>query len=114
MVAAVNALPGAVTSWSATGVGRTTLPVALAAFMLEQHLPPLWGRLADSLQNHYGVKAAALEHLRFEAGRAAKVVKWVEHLVAKYVAAADAYTVFEARRAAREALWAWTALTETV
>ncbi len=31
LVAAVNGLPGAVTSWSATGVGRTTLPVALAA-----------------------------------------------------------------------------------
>jgi len=31
LVAAVNGLPSAVTSWSATGVGRTTLPVALAA-----------------------------------------------------------------------------------
>ncbi|MGW5187692.1 3-keto-5-aminohexanoate cleavage protein [Kribbella sp. NPDC004138] len=31
LVAAVNALPGAVTSWSATGIGRTSLTVALAA-----------------------------------------------------------------------------------
>jgi len=31
LVAAVNALPDAVTSWSATGIGRTALPVALAA-----------------------------------------------------------------------------------
>jgi 3-keto-5-aminohexanoate cleavage enzyme len=31
LVAAVNALPAAVTSWSATGIGRTTLPVALAS-----------------------------------------------------------------------------------
>jgi uncharacterized protein (DUF849 family) len=31
LVAAVNALPAAVTSWSATGIGRTALPVALAA-----------------------------------------------------------------------------------
>lgn len=31
LVAAVNALPDAVTSWSATGIGRTSLTVALAA-----------------------------------------------------------------------------------
>ena len=31
LVAAVGALPDAVTSWSATGIGRSTLPVALAA-----------------------------------------------------------------------------------
>ena len=31
LVAAVNALPGAVTSWSATGIGRASLTVALAA-----------------------------------------------------------------------------------
>ena len=31
LVAAVNALPDAVTSWSATGIGRSTLTVALAA-----------------------------------------------------------------------------------
>lgn len=38
LVAAVNGLPGAVTSWSATGVGRRTLPVALAALSLGGHL----------------------------------------------------------------------------
>lgn len=96
------------------GLRSGPVHAAVIAHMLEQHLPRLWGELAESLQKHYGVKAAVLEHLRFEAGRAAKVEKWVEHLVSKYVAAADAYTVFEARRAAREALWAWTALTETV
>ncbi len=31
LVAAVHALPAATTSWSATGIGRTALPVALAA-----------------------------------------------------------------------------------
>jgi pyrroloquinoline quinone (PQQ) biosynthesis protein C len=86
---------------------------AVIAHILEQHLPRLWGKLADSLQQHYGVKAAALEHLRYEAGRAARVEKWVRHLVDKYVAGAEPYTMFEARRAAREAIWAWTALTET-
>ena len=43
-----------------------------------------------------------------------KIEKWVKHLVDKYVAGAEPYTMFEARRAAREALWAWTALTESV
>ncbi|HET6653171.1 MAG TPA: 3-keto-5-aminohexanoate cleavage protein [Nocardioides sp.] len=38
LVAAVNALPGAVTSWSATGIGRSTLAVALAALSKGGHL----------------------------------------------------------------------------
>ncbi len=38
LVAAVQALPAAVTSWSATGVGRTTLAVALAALSKGGHL----------------------------------------------------------------------------
>jgi len=96
------------------GLRSGPVHASVIAYMLEQHLPRLWGRLADSLQKHYGVKAAALEHLRFEAARAEKVEAWVAHLVDKYVAGAEPYAVFEARRAAREALWAWTALTESV
>lgn len=38
LVAAVNALPDAVTSWSATGIGRTALPVALTALAKGGHL----------------------------------------------------------------------------
>jgi len=38
LVAAVAALPEAVTSWSATGIGRSTLPVALAALSKGGHL----------------------------------------------------------------------------
>ena len=38
LVAAVNALPAAVTSWSATGIGRTSLNVALAALSKGGHL----------------------------------------------------------------------------
>jgi uncharacterized protein (DUF849 family) len=38
LVAAVNALPDAVTSWSATGIGRSTLAVALAALSKGGHL----------------------------------------------------------------------------
>jgi uncharacterized protein (DUF849 family) len=38
LVAAVAALPAAVTSWSATGIGRSTLPVMLAALSKGGHL----------------------------------------------------------------------------
>jgi 3-keto-5-aminohexanoate cleavage enzyme len=38
LVAAVHALPEATTSWSATGIGRTTLAVALAALSKGGHL----------------------------------------------------------------------------
>jgi 3-keto-5-aminohexanoate cleavage enzyme len=38
LVAAVQALPEQVTSWSATGIGRTALPVALAALASGGHL----------------------------------------------------------------------------
>jgi 3-keto-5-aminohexanoate cleavage enzyme len=38
LVAAVNALPDSVTSWSATGIGRSTLPVALASLSKGGHL----------------------------------------------------------------------------
>jgi hypothetical protein len=96
------------------GLRSGPVEASVIAFMLEQHLPRLWGKLADSLQKHYGVKADALGHLRHEAKRAAKVEKWVGHLVDKYVAGAEPYKMFEARRAAREAMWAWTVLVESV
>ncbi len=38
LVASVTALPAEVTSWSATGIGRSTLPVALAALSKGGHL----------------------------------------------------------------------------
>jgi 3-keto-5-aminohexanoate cleavage enzyme len=38
LVACVNSLPPTVTSWSATGIGRSTLPVALAALSKGGHL----------------------------------------------------------------------------
>lgn len=38
LAAAVQALPDAVTSWSATGIGRTHLPVALASLSAGGHL----------------------------------------------------------------------------
>jgi uncharacterized protein (DUF849 family) len=38
LVAGVAALPSQVTSWSATGIGRTTLPVGLASLSMGGHL----------------------------------------------------------------------------
>ena len=61
-----------------------------------------------------GVAEAAVAYLRWEAARRTQVETWVAHLVDRYVLTADPYRVFEARRAGREAAWAWTALTETV
>ena len=72
----------------------------------------LMGALANALAAHYGVAEDALSFLRAEAARADEVDAWVAHLIDKYFMTADAYTVFEARRAMREAGWAWTALTE--
>jgi hypothetical protein len=95
------------------GLRSGPVEAAVIAFMFEQHLRRLWGRLADSLQKHYGVKSDALAHLRHEAGRAAEAEKWTKHLVDKYVDQAEPDRVFEGRRAAREVLWAWTVLVES-
>ena len=47
LVAAVAALPAAVTSWSATGIGRSTLAVALACLSKGGHLQGRHGGCAD-------------------------------------------------------------------
>lgn len=95
------------------GLRSSPVAASVIAHMLERHLPRLWGRLADSLAKHYGVKAETTIYLRHEAARANEVEKWVKHLVERYIAPAQPYEVFEGRRAAREALWAWTVLTES-
>jgi pyrroloquinoline quinone (PQQ) biosynthesis protein C len=82
------------------------------AWVLERQMPTLMGALADALTEHYGVPEDALRYLRAEAARADEVAGWVDHLIDKYFMTADAYTVFEARRAMREIGWGWTALTE--
>ena len=82
------------------------------AWVLERPMPALMGALADALRDHYGVPENALSYLRAEAARGDEVGDWVAHLIEKYFMTADAYPVFEARRAMREAGWAWTALTE--
>jgi len=95
------------------GLRSSPVAAAVIAYMLERHLPRLCGRLADSLRAHYGVKEEALRYLRHEAARANEIEKWVQHLVESYVAPARPAEVFEGRRAGREALWAWTVLTES-
>jgi hypothetical protein len=95
------------------GLRASPVAAAVIAYMLERHLPRLWGRLADSLRAHYGVKEDALRYLRHEASRASEIEKWVQHLVERYVVPAPPFAVFEGRRAGREALWAWTVLTES-
>lgn len=82
------------------------------AWVLERQMPALMGALAHALRDHYGVAEEALSYLLAEAARAGEVEAWVAHLIEKYFMTADSYTVFEARRAMREAGWAWTALTE--
>ena len=42
-----------------------------------------------------------------------KVEKWAKHLVERVRGPRRPYEVFEARRAGREAIWAWTVLTES-
>jgi pyrroloquinoline quinone (PQQ) biosynthesis protein C len=92
---------------------RSSAAEAVAvAWVLERQLPALMGALADALAAHYGVAEDALRFLRAEAARATEVEAWIAHLVDKYFMTAEPYTVFEARRAMREAGWAWTALTE--
>jgi hypothetical protein len=90
----------------------TAVEASLIAWAVERHLPVIWGRLADALAAHYQVDESALEFLRHEAARADATADWIEHLVRTYVYPADPYKVFEARRAAREAVWAWTVITE--
>jgi pyrroloquinoline quinone (PQQ) biosynthesis protein C len=94
------------------GEQSTQAEAVAVAWVLERQMPRLWGDLADALQKHYGASKKSVAYLRREGERAAAAEEWVEHLVAKYLLTADAYTVFEARRAMREVGWAWTALTE--
>lgn len=93
---------------------RSSAAEAVAiAWAIERQLPALWGAFADSLAKHYGVPEEALGHLRHEAARADEVAAWIDGLIERYLYPADAYTVFEARRAAREVVWCWTALIES-
>ena len=85
---------------------------AAVAWVIDRQLPDLIGMLADALAAHYGVGDEAVSYLRAEAAGAEEAEAWSAHLMEKYFMPADPYSVFEARRAMREAGWAWTALAE--
>ena len=82
------------------------------AWVLERQLPKLMGEFARALRHHYGVPEVALSYLLAEMARTAEVEDWVSHLIEKYFMTANAFTVYEARRAMREVGWAWTALSD--
>ena len=95
------------------GLRSSAVEASVVAYLLERQLPALCGHLAAALEKHYSVARGATAYLRFEAARSAETEKWVKHLVDAYVAPAEPYKVFEGRRAGREAVWAWTVLTES-
>ena len=94
---------------------RSSPSAAVAvAWAIERQLPRLWGDFADSLAANYDVPEDSLAHLRYHAARADEVDFWIEQLLQRYFDTAEPYAVYEARRALWEAVWAWTALTESI
>ncbi len=52
------------------------------------------------------------ETLAQEAARTVEVGNWVVHPIGRYFVAADSCKSYEGSRAAQEAVWVWSALTE--
>jgi pyrroloquinoline quinone (PQQ) biosynthesis protein C len=76
-----------------------------AAWGVERQLPALWGRVADAFASHYKVPESALRYLRHQGLIADEVERRITRLVNKYLD--DPWKTYEARRAARECVWAW-------
>ncbi len=72
LVAAVQALPAGVTSWSATGIGRTTLAVALASLSRGGHLRV---GMEDTLTLSRGVPVSHNDELVSRAARLAELAQ---------------------------------------
>jgi hypothetical protein len=90
----------------ARGFGHRSAHEAVgAAWGVERQLPDLWGRVADALARHYQVPEVALRYLRYQGTVAGDVERRITDLAARYLD--DPWKVFEARRAARECVWAW-------
>ncbi len=83
-----------------------------AAWAVERQLPELWGAFADALEQHYELKREDVSHLRYEAGRVNDLTARIDEFTDAYLV--EAMNLFEARRAAREVMWAWRALCDTV
>lgn len=90
----------------ARGFGHRSAHEAVgAAWGVERQLPALWGRVADALARHYQIPEPALRYLRHQGTIAADVERRIVDLVDRYLD--DPWKTYEARRAARECVWAW-------
>jgi hypothetical protein len=97
----------------ARGFGHRSAHEAVgAAWGVERQLPTLWGRVADALARHYRIPEAALRYLRHQSTIAPDVERRIGDLAARYLD--DPWKAFEARRAARECVWAWKSIAERV
>jgi pyrroloquinoline quinone (PQQ) biosynthesis protein C len=83
-----------------------------AAWGVERQLPRLWGQVAEALARHHRVPEPALRYLRHQGRVAAAVEQRIDALVERYLA--DPWKVFEARRAARECVFAWKSIGERI
>jgi pyrroloquinoline quinone (PQQ) biosynthesis protein C len=81
-----------------------------AAWGVERQLPALWGRVGDALARHYQLPEPALRYLRHQGTLAAEVEHRIADLADRYLD--DPWKTFEARRAARECVWAWKSIGE--
>ncbi len=98
----------------ARGFGHRSAHEAIgAAWGVERQLPGLWGRVADALARHYRVPESALGYLRHQGKIAADVERRIDDLAQRYLAA-DPWKAFEARRAARECVFAWKSIGERI
>ena len=83
-----------------------------AAWGVERQLPALWGRVGDALARHYNVPEGALRYLRYQGAIADDVERRITRLVDRYLD--DPWKTYEARRAARECVWAWKSISERI
>ena len=83
-----------------------------AAWGVERQLPALWGAVAEALATRYGVLPSALAYLRYEQSVAGDVERRILDLADRYLD--DPWKTFEARRAARECVWAWKSICERI
>ncbi len=83
-----------------------------AAWGVERQLPALWGRVADAFARHYKVPESALGYLRYQGAVTADVEGRIMDLVDRYLD--DPWKTYEARRAARECVWAWKSINDRI
>jgi hypothetical protein len=83
-----------------------------AAWGVERQLPRLWGQVAEALARQHRVPEPALQYLRHQGRIAADVEQRIDGLVQRYLA--DPWKAFEARRAARECIFAWKSIGERI